>query len=144
MDRTVNAKLAVHAYKEAVANLLSMEDNKDLWQDKEDSAAKEEWLVIVHEEPATFRSCLQITSSLEAQEIQDGIAKLQCTWNAKNCLLPIAPRPLQLPQTEAVKEAEEVGFFNPKQKDPENGPLITVGKHTVYRDVYSWSVDSIR
>ena len=72
---------AVLIYKEAVANLLIIEVNKDLGYNEEDAAAKDEWLAIVrmHEESAIYRSCLKVTKSSEAQEFQDEIAKLQRT-----------------------------------------------------------------
>ena len=53
--------------------------------------------------------------------------------------------PLPPPADPSNREwkAEEVGFFNPGLDDPDNVPIITIGRHSFYRDVYSY-VDRLK
>jgi hypothetical protein len=67
---------AVLLYKDAVVNLLDLEENMEPEQDEEEvEAAKEAWLTIVrmHEESAQYKACLAITNSSDAQTLQDEI-----------------------------------------------------------------------
>jgi hypothetical protein len=84
--RTTERKLsplgmrAILLYKDAVANLLDLEENREPEQDEEEvEAVKEAWLTIVrmHEESAQYKACLAITNSSDAQTLQDEIVKLQ-------------------------------------------------------------------
>ena len=55
---------------------------------------------------------------------------------------PTTPPP---PANQSQREwkADDIGFFDPSLNDPDDTPIVTVGRHSFYRDVYSY-VDRLK
>ena len=53
------------------------------------------------------------------------------------------PSPPPVDPSNREWKAEEVGFFDPSLDDPNNTPIITIGRHSFYRDIYSY-VDRLK
>ena len=56
---------------------------------------------------------------------------------------PAATPPPPVDQSQREWKADDIGFFDPGLDDPCDTPIITVGRHSFYRDVYAF-VDRLK